>query len=100
MDMQMKCLYGLTPPIRPIAYLDSHDDSYIFEAEGKYNFWAPYTEDLWLLDDVQTDETALEECALGKKTKLEADDDSYRNLNKLRFQQMELARKNRQNGQT
>jgi hypothetical protein len=40
-DMEMKCMYGLTPPIRPITYMkDTRDDDYIFEADGKYYFWA------------------------------------------------------------
>jgi hypothetical protein len=94
MDMEMKCMYGIAPPIRPITYMgDTCDQEYIFEANGKYFFWAPGLEDLWLLNDVEADETALDGWAMGKKTKLEPANDGHRKLWELQGEQMELSRK-------
>jgi hypothetical protein len=50
-------------------------------------------EDLWLLYDVQSDETALRGWAIGKKTKLEPADDGHKKLYERECEQMALARK-------
>jgi hypothetical protein len=94
--MLMQCVYGLSPPIRPIAYIkDSHDDDYIFEAGSRYYFYMPETEDLWFLEDARTDETSLRKWATGKRTKLEGSDEGQRRYCELQGKQMALARQNR-----
>jgi hypothetical protein len=60
MDMKMKCIYGLQPPIRPIAYRkDTNDHAYILKAGTKYYYWVPDFEMLMQLDGTFTDEDVL-----------------------------------------
>ena len=74
MDMLMKCVYGLTPPTRP-ENSQEHDYIFKFEADGKYFFWLPDSQDRPQLNDVQTDETALEGWASLNCMKMEEDRD-------------------------
>ena len=60
MDTEMKYIYGLPVPMRPIAYNEETvDHSYIFETHGVYYHWSPLEHRLLRLNGVFTDETVL-----------------------------------------
>jgi hypothetical protein len=95
-DMLMKCVYELTPPIRPIAYMEnSYDDEYVFEADGKYFFWAPDAQELWLLHDAQSDKAALNALATEKQTQILSVKGGYEKLADLEREQMAKAKADR-----
>ena len=96
-DMTMKCLYGLQPPIRPIAYRkDINDHSYIFKAGTKYYYWQPDFEILMTLDGTFTDESALRGwAALEYTAELEPDYDGIEMQRELEMEQRALARQAR-----
>jgi hypothetical protein len=89
--MMMKCAYGLTPPIRPVSYIEDSYDAYIFESSGKYYFWSPEIEDLQFIHDTQSDETALKaRTSRVVYTSLEGYDDGYEKLGELEDKQRVL----------
>jgi len=91
----MKCVYGLTPPTRPIMYVYRQEHNYIFEADGKYFFWPPDSQDRIQLNDFQNDETALEGWASLNRTKMEEDhdEDCYEKLYELEVEQQKVGEK-------
>jgi hypothetical protein len=97
MDIMMKCIYGLQPPIRPIAYMkDTNDHSYIFKTGTEYYYWLPDMEILTKIDGTFTDENVLRGWALQKSTtELEPDYDGIEEQKELEVAQRVLAKRAR-----